>query len=343
MGSTSRRLLFLTSPKDDYLSDSVLHGLRSLLGDEVVDFPKKESLYRGFAAGSGERYGLGFTLYGLLDDVPVDRHDVFERARGREFDFVVIGDVWRSFGLYAQLVPYLKPAGVPLVLLDGFDSPAPVPTAPHFWRTPYRWFLPRPRHARVYFKRELTPMTNTFRRYFLLPPPLNGWVPFPRNFRPLAFSIPEEKIVGEPPPKSQLLATHVVDREAAERLGREWGDHGVYSFTDEESYYADLRRSRFGITTKRAGWDALRHYETAANGCVPAFRDLDRKPTTCAPHGLDRSNCVVYGDFDHLQRQLDEISEDLYAELQANALAWARNNSTTARARQFLHELSAIG
>jgi hypothetical protein len=332
-------LLFLTSPKDDYLGDSLLHGLRTVLGDAVVDFPKKESLYAGFDTGTaGERYGLGFSLYGLLDDISIDRHDALERARGGEFEAVVVGDVWRSFGLYTQMLPYVRSAGRPMIVVDGFDSEAPFPYAPHFWKTRLWWTLPRATRHGPYFKRELTPLTNTFRSYGLLPPPLNRLRSL-KPFRPIAFSIPEEKVVREPPPKDQLLATHVVDKEVAEKLGRTWGDYGTYTFSDEPSYYADLQRSKFGVTTKRAGWDALRHYETAANGCVPAFRRLDRKPRSCAPHGLGAGNCVDYRDAADLMRRVEGMPDDRYAELQAGAIAWARANTTRARAEAFLEEL----
>jgi hypothetical protein len=311
-----------------------------VLGADVVDYPRKDSLYHGFdPVTAGERYGLGFTLYGLLDDLAVDRHDALERARAGEFDAVVVGDIWRSFGLYTQLLPYVRAAGRPVVVVDGFDSEAPFPYAPHFWKTRLWWTLPRaPRHG-PYFKRELTPLTNTFRSYLLLPPPLNRLRRLTPPFRPIAFSIPEEKVVEDLPPKDQLLATHVVDREVAERLGRPWGKQRAYTFADESSYYGDLRRSRFGVTTKRAGWDALRHYETAANGCVPAFRRLDRKPPSCAPHGLGPNNCLVYRDATDLLRRAKALPADRYTELQAGALAWARENTTRRRAERFLAEL----
>jgi hypothetical protein len=118
-----------------------------------------------------------------------------------------------------------------------------------------------------------------------------------------------------------------------------------YLFDDEDAYYADLRASRFGVTTKKGGWDCMRHYEIAANGCVPAFRDLDRKPATCAPHGLDETNCVPYRDADDLTRRLEAIGEPEYRALQAGALAralqagalaWARRNSTRRRAAELL-------
>src|SRR4030065_636081 len=61
------KLLYLCSPGPDYLSDDLLYGLRSLMGGDVVDFPKKELLYRA-NSGSADRsriYGRGFHCFGL--------------------------------------------------------------------------------------------------------------------------------------------------------------------------------------------------------------------------------------------------------------------------------------
>jgi hypothetical protein len=158
-------------------------------------------------------------------------------------------------------------------------------------------------------------------------------LPSIRGMREISFSIPAEKLLtGPAPPKRRLLASHVVDPEVASRLGV----GTAYAFSDEAAYYADLQASRFGVTVKRAGWDCLRHYELAANGCVPCFRDLDGKPPRCAPHGLDDTNCVCYHDFDELIRRVEAIDDAHYASLREGALAWARANTTVRRAEQFL-------
>ena len=43
--SEAPRVLFLSPRREEYLADSVFHGLRSLLGDRVVDYPKHEIMY----------------------------------------------------------------------------------------------------------------------------------------------------------------------------------------------------------------------------------------------------------------------------------------------------------
>lgn len=323
-------VLFLTGDTDDYLSDSLFHGLRAILGPRVVDFPKREISYRSYP--DVERlYGRGFTLYGLLDDEPVDRRLAMDRARQGDFDLIVFGDIWRYFGGFVELLPWLR--GTRLAFVDGADYPAPYPYGSAFWRVPQWWTLPRAHTRGTYFKRELTPATVQRRYVVPLPTVVSERLPFARSIRPIAFSIPEEKIVDRPPVKEKPFGAHVVDPEVADRIGAA----SSHVFEREEDYYRDLQISRFGITTKRAGWDCLRHYEIAANGAVPCFRDLDRKPPRCAPHGLEPGiNCLSYRDAEELMRQVEALGSDEYAALQRGALEWARANSTRRRAADFL-------
>jgi hypothetical protein len=324
MADGGPRILFLTANVEDYLSDSLFHGLRTLLGDRVVDYPKSEIAYSSYGEERVRSlYGHGFTLYGLLEDLPVDRNNLLDHVGDGRFDVVVFGDIWRRFGLFVELFPALR--STKAVALDGNDSELVYPYAPVWWRRPQWWTLPRAARRATYFKRELTGRSKLLRL-----------LPGSPRLHPISFSIPEEKIVPELPVKTKDFPSHIVDPEVAERLGRSTTS---YSFDREEAYYGDLRESRFGITTKRAGWDCMRHYEIAANGTVPCFRDLDRKAPECAPHGLSDENCVSYRDYDDLMRKLDAIDDERYAELQAGALAWARANSTIRRAEQFLGTL----
>jgi hypothetical protein len=328
------RVLVITPNFEDYLTDGLLHGLRTLLGQDAIDFPKAEPMYRSMAAHDrGARVrGGGFTLYGTLDDLPIDRHRVIWRAvHEREFDLIVFGDIWRTFGLWTEMAPQLK--DTPCAVLDGADRVEPFPYSGLWWRVPSWWTLPRTQRRATYFKREITPWTYWFRSYLTLPPPLGRAAGLLRKMRPIAFSIPEEKIVREPPVKEKEFGAHVVDEEVARAIG----GTASYAFEEESAYYEDLRRSRFGITTKRAGWDALRHYEIAANGAVPCFRELWRKPAGCAPHGLvDGENCIAYRDVEDLRRRIAALDGKGYDRLQEGALSWVRANTTVVRARELL-------
>ena len=263
-----------------------------------------------------------------MDDIDIDRDHIFWRALAGEFDLVIFADIWNTFGIWSQWGPMLKDAQVPMAVIDGSDRVEPYPYAGQWWRRPSWWFLPRAHNRAPYFKRELMPLTRWFASYLMLPPAFGRTL----GLQTTSFAIPAEKIVEEPPPKVKDFPAHVVDRELAERIDASVG----YAFSTEAEYYSDLRDSRYGITTKREGWDALRHYEIAANGAVPCFRDLALKPELCAPHGLDATNCLAYRDADHLLEQIASIDARRYAELQAGALRWARASTTAVRAQQLL-------
>lgn len=90
---------------------------------------------------------------------------------------------------------------------------------------------------------------------------------FPINLKsephPIQFAVPECKVVTAIPEKDQDFAFIIP------------GKVDTYIYTEEADYYKDYQRSFFAVTTKKAGWDCLRHYEILANGCIPYFLDLD--------------------------------------------------------------------
>jgi hypothetical protein len=333
------RVLFLHANAEDYLGDSLLHGLRQVLGENVVDVPRRDAMYDDLTEERRSTlYGRGFTLYGRLPEVDVDREWSMRRLLEGEFDLAVISDIHRNWSPWLRLRPELRTLranGTGLVAIDGGDSAVMYPYGPTWWRRMRPWPMPRA-HGRIpYFKRELQPLTARIRYYGLIPGFL-GLRLLGRAVRPTSFSIPGEHLASGSEPKEKLLATHVVDPEVAAIVGTGTS----YAFDSEEEYYADLRASRFGITTKKSGWDCMRHYELAASGCVPCFRDLEAKPPLTAPHGLDETNCVTYTDAGGLIDRLEGMDGDTYARLRLGALEWARQNTTASRARQLL---AAVG
>jgi hypothetical protein len=335
------RILYLHSNAEDYLGDALLHGLRVELGNDVVDVPRRDALYADLSEDRRARlYGRGFTLYGRLPEADVWRGWPYERALQGEFDLVVFGDVWRHWGSWLQLRPHLRELrrnGVTLVALDGGDGAVMYPYGPSFWRRMRPWPLPRIHGRALYFKREMSPVTAWLRWFGVVPPPIAARL-LRRSVRPLGFAIPEDHLATGLEPKTKLLAKHCVDPEVAAHRDELQTTH---AFADEAAYFADLRAARFGITTKRAGWDCLRHYELAASGCVPCFRDLDAKPALSTPHGLDETNCVPYNNAEALLAELGSMSEQRYARLRAAALVWAARNTTRARAIEFLRAVDS--
>ncbi|HEY5749071.1 MAG TPA: hypothetical protein VIU12_23545 [Chryseolinea sp.] len=328
-------VLYLTPHVEDYLSDSLFHGMRSLLGSAVVDYPKCERLYTNCTPAIRKTIrGGGFTLYtGLCEDIEVDRTDIEAKIRRGAFDLIIISDIWRLFRWFARMRRWLDPRNT--VLCDGADSGQVYPVSGYWWRYPARWFVPSPKQF-LYFKREWTQdSVASFPDYCLRR--IANWQTKPgANWRRIGFSIPEEKIVRDLPAKTKLFPAHIVDPEVSDKLPN---SSVSYAFASENPYYGDLQESRFGITTKRAGWDCLRHYEVAAQGSVLCFRNLNLKPETCAPHGLNSRNCITYNNADALFRKIETISDSDYEDMQAVSLSWIRSNTTTKTAESFLTEV----
>jgi hypothetical protein len=333
------RLLFLHSNTQDYLADSLFHGLRCILGPDCVDVPRYDIMYSTLAAENRARLrGHGFTLYGLLPDIPdLNARRVAWQDQLDRYDLLVIANVWRQ--QHSLVDARVRSVWRKVVLVDGEDDPAFFPYAGPALRRPSSYTLGVCR--RPYFKREWHGYGTDYRgftRWF--PQEITSWLSSPRNARKIAFSVPAEKICDFALlEKVKDFPRFIVDAEVA--VTQSGAVHSAvgsdsYLFQTEDEYFADLRQSRYGITTKRSGWDCLRHYEIAANGCVMCFRDLDRKPPTCAPHGLNKYNCIIYRSAADLITKISSVSASQHQDLLGATKEWILANTTEARARRFL-------
>lgn len=305
------KILFFTDSHEDYVADSLLHGLKKTFGPQVVDYPRKDILYHGETTmlPSGVRGG-GFTLYtGLLQEDSANRYDIVRRLQTESFDIVVFGNIHRQDHYFKKFRPYLHRHNT--LVVDGEDGIAPV------WQTDASLSILKKYR---YFKRE---QADTQSRIFRSAP----------NFLPISIGFPAEKITPRPP-KSKEFGAHVVDPEVAACLQARTDS----VFASEVEYYKDLQASRFGVTMKRGGWDCLRHYEIAGNGCVPCFRRLEQKPSRCAPHGLTDQNCLPYTDVQDLMKKTRSLQPGQYEALQAASQEWIQANTTTKSVERVLSE-----
>ena len=126
------KILYLTDKHLDYLADEVLYGLRTLLGSDVVDYPKKEILYASCRdkVPSSMVWSNGFTAF-CLPDLNVDRDDIENKINANYYDIIINSSCWRVH------TPIYKN----LIVLDGED---------HHYLHPL--YLGR---VIAYFKREL--------------------------------------------------------------------------------------------------------------------------------------------------------------------------------------------
>jgi hypothetical protein len=169
------RILYISGGQaPDYMCDMLFHGLRSLLGANVVDVNRIWFMYaHEFDRGGHDKsrlYGRGFTIYGLLgEDAAVDRTDISKKLRARYFDFVIYGSIHRC-RLFLEEVLSLYPRDR-VLFVDGEDEPDIVSQLLDYG---------------IYFKREIA-----FAH---------------RALRPIGFAIPESRIGTESRQKSKLLA-----------------------------------------------------------------------------------------------------------------------------------------
>lgn len=217
-----KRILFLTESREDYLADSILHGLISLedcIDIKVIDYPCKDILYLGGINhkmnGKLSLRGNGFTLYGKLRPRNIDRSVIYQRLEAGYFDLVVVGQVWRQWGQLLDIAPLLQ--NVPVVLLDGDDDDRLF----HRSGTRIRRYGIQPFPIRsgkcLYIKREWRGDTAT---------------PKYCKYISAGFSIPEHLIrESHLSYKTQTIASHCVDQSVAIAFGLKCS----YAFSSEKA------------------------------------------------------------------------------------------------------------
>jgi hypothetical protein len=84
---------------------------------------------------------------------------------------------------------------------------------------------------------------------------------------PINFGIPEELVLDKIKDKEKLISDIVPNFKYK------------YVFENEDEYYNEYSKSWFAHTSKKGGWDCMRHYEIMMNGCIPIFDNLENCPS----------------------------------------------------------------
>ena len=222
----------------------------------------------------------------------VDRYQIRKKIKAGYFDIIIFGSIILH-GNYLEMLDIFGDTKV--IVIDGEDHPAPFPYTGNMWRYPGRRSFPKTAYNHDYFKRELNWRTLRYRWFKSINEKNLNRLIEKSAFVPINFAIPDEKILHQTPcVKTKDFMSHVVDDDL---IGKSQMALHAVTYLTVKRLFSDIQTSRFGITTKKGGWDCLRHYEIAANGAVPCFKNLDLKPRFCAPHGLDHTNSIIYRDF----------------------------------------------
>jgi hypothetical protein len=142
---------------------------------------------------------------------------------------------------------------------------------------------------------------------------------------PITFCFPEEKIINTIPRKIKVVSSLIP------------GKMSTYIYNNETDYYNEYRQSLFAITTKKAGWDCMRHYEIMANGCIPYFPSIEACPVNTMallPKDLLLKGNLLYEKYKDTDISNIELSE--CNELINKYLVYLRNNLTTVKMAKYI-------
>ena len=139
---------------------------------------------------------------------------------------------------------------------------------------------------------------------------------------PITFSIPKEKIVDVIPIKTKYQSSLIP------------GQLNTYIYKNEKDYYEQYKESMFALTTKKCGWDCMRHYEILANGCIPYFPDIENCPSNTMallPKELLLKANYLYKSNSQISSESDE-----YISLSNQLLEYTKNYLTTEKMANYI-------
>tara|TARA_Y100000004_G_scaffold58500_1_gene65107 strand:+ start:1210 stop:2223 length:1014 start_codon:yes stop_codon:yes gene_type:complete len=232
----------------DYQADMVFHGLVKRLGKDVHTFfdmwwhqkKIKEDRPKLFS----KIWGKGFTMYGLLDE---QDYTVLDRNENiGEYDAVVVPihhTMTRQDEHLKSIIDFFVDRGYGrnrIIVVDGWDRD---------------YICEDAANKCTYYKREMLDSQEEIAS-------------------PISFAFPEEKIRElDDSNRSVPFAPLVPVNQSIDPSYM-----STYIYEEEESYYDMYQTAYFSYTSKKGGWDTLRHYEIIANGSIPFFVDIENCP-----------------------------------------------------------------
>ena len=213
------KILYIHSTDNDhqfynnYMNDLLLHGLRDLYGNDIIDYPGCWYLYddeiKKRKYDEKRFWGKGFTIKNILKNFnSIDRENIGQKIRNKYFDLIIYGAIRRSDLFLEEVIKYNNK----FLFIDGEDD--------NYIETKYS-------NLGLYFKREL-----------LAKHP---------KIRPISFAIPKSKILEKIDynPKNILaplipgkLNTYIYDNES---LYYEMYKKSIFALTYKKAGWDCLR------------------------------------------------------------------------------------------------------
>lgn len=312
------KILFLSTKnlnaQGDYLELTIIHGMRKLLYENFIEYPKKNIMYGDFTKSpKSELHGQGFSLLrNPIEDV--DRTDVFNQ----KYDAIIYGS-GHIVGEEVYIDKIDNLANNNVWILDGHDLYGNAPI------------------KKKYKDEEViaNQFSNSFKRELVFEED---------GVYPTGYGIPEDIIMDiNYSGKTQLHQKSYPKFAKFENPIDLGGSKNHHIYSDENEYFKDLSRSWFGLTCKKGGWDTLRHYEILSAGTLLLFRDYENKPPYCSPQDLP---CYSYSNIDQLEYLMSNLvvkdkPTAQYIEMINKQREWLYKNGTTiSRAKKIIEILN---
>ncbi len=278
-------ILFLTHSYPNYVPDFLLHGLRKILGEKVVDYPKKECLYSGLQNGKHpEIYSDPFWF--PADNDKIDRDDIEARLKNNYFDYLIC-DV-RALSLLNSIFNKMSGMQIKIVVIDGEDFPVKINPGPFVIcrretdGTDYS--IPLPMALPEEILNQIISYEDNTKSYSI---GFLGSVGKESESRytlieKIAFHYPDSLLQASPISESE-------DKHPDERLGL-------------DSYYDNLQRCRVVLTLRGAGYDTFRFWENAACNALHLSEEM---PLFVPNDFKDKQHIMRFSNIDELRRIID--------------------------------------
>lgn len=320
------RILFITTDENKNLHDSsksqgdyheniALIGLRKLLGENCVDYPRKKILYHDFSSVPRHAlHGKGFSLYHKpIEDIP----DQCRNLDNQTFDVILYGT---SFNYGMQDIPELEAKCKIKFYIDGNDL-----------------YGIAPNNQYIIFRNERligNQVIPAFKTQIIQEHP---------NLHPFGVALPKSRVLPIDLGRKKKLFQTTYPKEAFFEQSNE-RNRQHYIFDNEEAYYEDMAESWFGLTCKKGGFDAMRNCEIIAAGSVLLYRDYHLKPRYCSPVDLPTFNYSSKEELIELMNNLviNGRPSDEYIYMLHKQRQWLLNTATTeARAAYIIEVLES--
>jgi hypothetical protein len=292
-------VLLFCHPYPNFVPDLLLHGLRKLLGEGVVDYPRKDALYDGIL---GQPY-LDRIAGLMADDSKVDRSDIGAKMSRGYFDMVICD--FRAFNANPAL---LEQNICPLAIVDGEDLPALI--------KPGRY---------VILRRETDGSDFSMPLPMALPVEVMGWIDRHCD-APKTHSIGFLGMRSGDTAERNAMLDELL-RIFPDALIDAW-ERDVGKWHGRENYYRKLQSCKVTLSLPGAGYDTFRYWENAACNAAHIAKQM---PLFISNDFRDGREIMRFTGIRELAHAVERVlSDDVdWRELAGRSREWLRRYHTT--------------